>query len=474
MQITNRHSTIKPLTALLSLSLLLVISLAQADETIDLKVSFQNGHQCRVSANYEHSGNVLVLVDDESETANEVGKKVKSLPLTVMGQLAYFQRTSSPQQAIRYFEVAKAEIKLDQGFTQPSLADSNRLIIARLKPEDGEQVELASISDTLKQSELELIQNPADPLAIPNLFTKEKIKQGSKWEPEKHDLAKLLGVFEINETDVQLLLKKVDGNSAHVYLMGSVNADVDDVTTQMEISGVATIDLQSQAITSFKLGIQETRNPGQIAPGFEGKTRIDIRFTPNATSPKLSNEALAKHTENRKIRQRLKWTSEAGKFALTYDTRWKMIAAEDEGAVLRFVDKGDLITQCSVVQLPARPADQPLKLETYKTEVGKILQADKEARLVSANQFQTPSGLTALRVIVAGQESEVPINWFYYHVSAKDGRQVTFVFTLEEPLANRVAVIADQLINELEFQTVPKIVAQADATNKPETKSKNP
>jgi hypothetical protein len=141
---------------------------------------------------------------------------------------------------------------------------------------------------------------------------------------------------------------------------------------------------------------------------------------------------------------------------------------------LRFVDKGDLITQCSIVQLPARPADQPLKLENYKTEVGKILQADQDARLVSANQFQTPAGLTALRVIVSGKESELPINWFYYHLSAKDGRQVTFVFTLEEPLAKRVVVIADQLINEFEFNKLPKIVAKADLETKPETKSKNP
>jgi hypothetical protein len=466
--IANYHAPV-----VLILGLLFLPTVANADDSIDLNVRFQNGNQCRVTANYEHSGNVIVLTDDESETEQiDVEKKAKSLPLTVRGQMAYFQRTSSPEQAIRFYEVAQADIKLEKGSAQPNLSKVNRLIIARLKAESGEQLEMASISDTLDQSELDLIQNRADPLTLPRLLSKSKIKQGSKWEPANDDLAKFLGVLKVNESTLQILLKKVDDRTARLHLMGSVNADVDDVTTQMDITGIALVDRKTQMISSLKLGIQETRNPGQIAPGFEGQTRIDLRFAPDAETPELSNSAIAKYTENRKIRQRLKWESEAGHFLLTYDPRWKLIASEEEGAVFRFVDRGDLITQCSIVQLPPRPVDQPLKLEVYKQEVGKIMQADKDARLVNASQFLTPSGYTALRVIVAGQESELPINWFYYHLANQDGRQMTFVFTLEESLAKRVEAIADQLVKELQFLELPEKVADANVAPPAPTKSK--
>lgn len=475
MQKDRRCKAINHSATALILSLLCFATVAHADDTIDLKLRFPNGKQCRVTANYEHAGNVIILTDGDAEAeSDQPEKKAKPLPLKVTGQLAYFQRTTNAQQAIRYYEVAQAKIKLEHGSTNPNLSDDNRLIIARLKSGAGEQIEMASISDTLMQSELELIQNPADPLTLAGLLSQDGVKAGSKWKPSDSDLAKFLGVLRINESNVQVQLKKLDARSARLYLMGSVNADVDDVTTQLEISGIAIVDMTTQMISSLKFGVQETRNPGQIAPGFEGKTRVDMRFAFDAQSPKLSNAAIAKYTQNRKIRQRLKWKSDDGNFLLTFDPRWKLIASEGDGAILRFVDQGDLMAQCSIVQLPPRPVNQPLKLDNYKKEVAKILEADKNAQLVGASQRITPQGLTVLRVVVAGEESGLPINWFYYHLGNQDGRQMTFVFTLEESLSKRVVGIADQLVDEFEFQAVAKKVANKDSNAPQATSSKTP
>lgn len=455
-------------TFLFALLLLVFATDSQAQESVNLEIKFAQGVQARIACDYSHSGSVIVNNADQG--------KIVSLPLDVDAKMTFFQLTTSDEQTIRFFESASGKIKLEKGMTNPSLDASNRLIVARLKANPGGVVEMASMVGVLEQAELELILNPADPMTLAAVFNKTDVKEGDQWNPSTFALAKMLRVHQIKESNVKLLLKKVDADSARIYIMGSVLADVFDVTTRMEISGIAIIDQQSHTLSSIKLDIRETRAPGQIAPGFEGKTKIDIRIT-DASTTQLSNSALAKHTKNQKIRQRIKWQSKSGNFTVNFDPRWKMIATEDDAAILRYIEKDELLAQCNIVQLPSRPADKPLTLNVYKKEVAKVLADDKHASLISAASVPTLTGDSALRIVVGGKEDGLDVNWFYYLVSSDDGRQVTFVFTMAKSVSQRVTPIATQLINEFEFQPVPKKVASATSdqsnANRPRDTSQN-
>ncbi|MFT5299332.1 MAG: hypothetical protein ACI87E_001951 [Mariniblastus sp.] len=442
------------LTLLTFASLGFAPTTASAQNTIDLKIEFAKGEQTQIKCDVAHNGSVVLL--------NEENSQILRLPLDVDAKLNFFQLINGSNQAIRYYDSAAATIKIKDGVTQPALGNTNQLIVARLKSDSGELVDLASMTGTLEQPELELLQNQADPLTLANVFSKTNVKEGDKWKPSTKALAKLLRVHEITGSSVELLLKKLDKKSAKVYIMGSVAANVDDVTTKMDISGIALIDLPSNLLSNLKLSIRQQRGPGQVAPGFEGKSKIDIRVT-QAKSPKLTQESLAKLTQNRKIRQRVQWVSDAN-FVVTYEPRWKMIMAESDAALMRYIDKDELLAQCNIVQLPSRPANNPLTLEAYKKEVAKIVAADESASLVSATQVPpTSNGNTAMRVVVAGLEEGLAVNWHYYHIADKDGRQMTFVFTLAESVSNRVGSVAMRLVNEFEFRPAPKVVTPAAA-----------
>lgn len=438
----------------LSLSAFVLVVFASptfSQETIDLNVNFEKGSQCRVVCDFMHSGTVTIPSEETGE--------IVSLPLSVDAKLSFFQRTTSQEQTIRFFEKANGRIKLDRGTTKPELHSNNQLIVARLRGRAGEQVELASMAGILDQAELELIQNPADPMTLSPVFSRPAVKEGDSWQPPVEALAKMLGLNRIEESKVRILLKKYDSKLARVYILGTLLGDVNDVVTEMELSGVAMINRIDNSLSSLKLTVRERRGPGQIAPGFDGKTKIDIRIS-DATTDRLSNESLAKYTgKDSKIRQRVRWQSESGKFSVTYEPRWKMIATEKDAAVLRFIDGDELLAQCNIVQLPSRPADNPLTLEDYKTEVAKIIAADENAVLLAATSLPTRAGHMALQVSVGGQEEGVPVNWFYYHVTNEDGRRVTLVFTLAESVSRRVDPIAAQLVNEFKFEPMVKKIA---------------
>ncbi len=449
---------------------------ANAQEKFDLKVELPTNKHYRISSVYEHIGRVLVITDsaESKDTKQNVKKlEIKPLKLAVEAKMTYVQRTMSKVQAVRYFENASAKIKLDKGVSNPRLTENNRLVVARSKTKEkgNQEVEMASVKDTLQQTELDLIQNPADPMTLASLLNKEGVKQGDSWKPSKITLAKFLNVNEIIESDVKVLLKKVDDKSARVFVMGDVVADVDDVSTEIQVSGVAVIDRTTNMLSSFKVALSENKKPGQISPGFQGDTKIDLRFSPTDSIKALSNETLAAYVKGGKIRQRLKWVSRLGFCQLIYEPRWRMITEEQEAALLRFIDDKELIAQCNVVLLPRRAANKPLTLDLYKREISKIVDKDKNAKLVTADSTRLPTGETSMRVVVSGIEGGVPVQWFYYNVASPDGRQIAFVFTLESKVSNRAATIAKQLVSEFQFKDPPRRVAAKRNTTAKKTSS---
>ena len=425
---------------------------AIAGDKVNLEINSKRGFQQKVNARFEHDGKVVVDQAGQKETPD-------SLAMKTVADLAYYQRSTGSDkdpQAIRYFASSHGNFNIDKGKSSASLGKDNRMIVARLKSVPGQRLQMASVVSMLDQSELELIKNPADPLTYRRLLEKSSVAEGDKWEVDKEALADFLLVDRVLFTDARLMLKTATSTKARVYLMGQVDATIDDVGTSMKVSAIFDIDMKRKMVTDVRLSVNENRQAGQIAPGFEGKSRIDIQLIADSSCKYLTPDALKKITKSRRIKQRLQWKPNEEKFALEYDPRWRMIASESEAAVLRYVDDGDLLAQCNIVQLPSRPATNPLTLDGYKKEVQKIIKGDKNAALIDAKKLTTATGLDALRVAFKGIEGGVPVQWIYYHVAADDGRRLTFVFTLEEEIASIFQPSDQRMVNGLSFYIAPK------------------
>ena len=432
-----------------------------------LAIEFAKGSQVQVLGEYEYEGSVIVIpeADRTKPGVKPKAQKSKALPLRVAADLKYFQRSTGEGQAVRLYDSAVAKIKLDTGATKPELEMANRLVISRLKDKPGMRVEMASIKDMLNQKEYELLQTAADPLSLPMLFSKKKAVVGEKWKPNLDALAKFLNVDKIITTDVKMNLKSVENGKARVYVSGAVTANQYDVMSAISLAGYALIDLKTKRVESVKLSTDERCPPGQISPGFEGRTRVDISFKHGVDNAALSNKALADAMSSSRVAQRLKYESEQGRYRISYDPRWKLIAGESDTAIMRFIDKGELLSQCTVVMLPRRAANQPLSLDKYKREIAKVIEKDSGAKLIKADEVITKTGVKAMSIVVASEEDGLPVNWIYYHLASEDGRQLTFVFTLAESVSDRVVGVANQLINEFQFLSVQTKVAQKRRPN---------
>ncbi|MDA8563300.1 hypothetical protein N9L06_02490 [Mariniblastus sp.] len=433
-------------TPMLAVLFLTFISTTSA-RSVDIDLEFDKSTQTRVVSEYLHEGDVVVpKASDKTQT--------NPLPMRVQAHMDYFQRytgNASENQAIRFYREAKSSIKVDDGTTAAVLSNGNRHIVTRVVSGSARPIQVASLGDALQQSELDLLRNPGDPLTVPALLNRENVSKGDKWDAPKKALGSFLSVDRILKSDVKLLLKSIENGQAKIYFSGKVRANVDDVKTDIELSGLVVANLKDRSFSTVRLSIREQRKQGQLAPGFYGRTKIETRLSSVKPVKQLSTSVIKQLTAGKKIQQRLKWVSEAGRFQVKYDPSWRLIASEKEAAILRFLSEGESMAQCSIVRLASRPADNPLTLETFKKEVTSMVDVDKDAKLVSAEQLKSRSGLNILEIQVSGVVEEVPLNWMYFHVSNNQGRCVTFVFTLEEELAGEVRPAARKLVSNLTF-----------------------
>ncbi len=410
-----------------------------------------------VKVQYQYTGSITAENDDQQD-------QPRVFPLDTRILVNFDQRVTNASansaQAVRVFDQAKAEIKAGRGATSSKLSSNNELILARIKSnnKDLSEYQFASVADTLTQREYELVKNPADPLTFHRVFNKKNAKVGDKWKVGESDAASFLALDRIISSELFLSLESVKGGVARIFVSGIVKGEIDDAIAEMKVNGLATLDLATQQITALRMDIETNRRVGQVAPGFDGQVKIDLSIRPINDNPRIDRQALNRAYRGKKVRFTFKVDQENSDFTIDCDPRWRVIASEKEGAILRYIDDGQLLAQCNVVQLPDRPVDKPLKLEEFKLEVGKII-SQSQAKIVNASESQTPNGLNALRLLVSGIESNIPVNWLYYHLTSSDGRRLTVVFTLEQDVADEFGDADRSLVEQVRFK--PQAMTQA-------------
>ena len=202
--------------------------------------------------------------------------------------------------------------------------------------------------------------------------------------------------------------------------------------------------------------IKEQRGVGHVSPGLDVVAKVTMRISPLAESTHLTKEALAKLSPvpTPELTQ-LIYESQRGKFRFVYDRRWDLTSDDPTLAVMRLVDRGELIAQCNVSPLPPVSAGKQTSLGEFQADVKKSL-GKNFGQFVNASEKPGHDNVRILRVVASGEVSQLPIQWIYYLVANEQGQQVSLAFTLEKSLAKRFNSADEPLISSLRFTGTPE------------------
>ena len=142
-----------------------------------------------------------------------------------------------------------------------------------------------------------------------------------------------------------------------------------------------------------------------------------------------------------------------------HSRQWHLLNQNSDSATLRFVEKGDLLAQCTLKRLPDALPGEHVSEQVFRTDIQKTLDKNLE-KLVEAERIKTTSNLYTYRVVAQGsikttndKDEDVlqPMMWHYYLIADPSGRQLAVVFTFTPEHASRFANRDLELVRNLEF-----------------------
>ncbi len=456
---------IQRLRALTAVASLVVVAMmapsrpAAADEPLEPKPSAEaeTGSNEKIKL-FVASGKRLREVTAVLEARGELllrgeKKKVERIAMEVKGELEYSEKLISDdgQHAIRYYNKAEAQIRIGKGGVKPRLRDERRLIVAK----NSDRLRYRAPQGPIRRTELDLLRAQGDSLALAELLPTEAVAIGDTWTPTAGSWAKVMALDSVTQTDVEFTLSERESALAVIEFSGVLDGAVGGVATEIRLRGKMNVDSELNEITWFAISTKEKRAISAAEPGVEATGRLRVAIRPRAKNAKLADSAIAGlPTDVGPATRILELESEKIGFTLVHDPRWRLMIERPDVAILRMVEDGDVLAQCSISRLTARPVDKPFGLVEFQRDIQLAL--DKHfGQFIETQQYETESGQKVIRVTASGIVSEVPIHWIYFHLTDNHGERLSLAFTLDAKLVERFGGADRTLVNSLEIRPAP-------------------
>ncbi|MEX0820294.1 MAG: hypothetical protein WD070_11910, partial [Pirellulaceae bacterium] len=373
---------------------------------------------------------------------NADGKQVNRLPLRVSGSSRYDERTlrtrsvGSSKRDARFYRQATATIAIGDSRLEMELSEDRKLVMADAGPT---KLTLFSPLGPLTRDELELIQTQGSSSLVDRLLPARPVALNAEWTHDADDLAPLLGLDAIHQTDVNSVLRQVESDVAIVDMAGKVSGAIDGVASDITLRAKYNFNLRSRQITWLAMSIREDRAIGHATPGFEVTARVRVEINDQPSSPELSVSLLNQlPLDLNSGSTLLRLDSAPGGFGLLHARNWHVMVDRHDVTILRMIDQGELIAQCNLSSLPDLAAGKRVQLPEFQADIERAL-GKSFGQFVEASQQKNESGHRVLRAVVSGLASELPIQWIYYHISDDEGRQTAVVFTMDAKIVEKFA-----------------------------------
>jgi len=389
-------------------------------------------------------------------------------PIAVEARFDFVERPAIGEDAAasREYREAKGVVRIDDRSSEIALpADARRVAVALRGTTPTPYLTDAFLS----REEADLLDTPFDSLLLDRLLPSDPISVGGKWTVPADAAAGMLTIDTIESGGLQAELTAVDAEQATVRITGIVDGAVDGVPTHLTIEGecrVAATAADDEPATWRLIApqvaavtIRERRQAGHVAPGFDVEARVAVARRPVAPSGAEETAPVPEPAPSMRRRGAgrpgLVWHADRdGNYDLVCDARWRVVEDGPTGLVLRLVDHGALVGQCSLTALPRSDALAPPTIAEVQRDVERSL-AGQFGRFEHASEATRSDGVRIVRVVSEGTAENLPFRWIHHVLTDSSGRRAAVTFMLEASAAKRFAAADREFVDGLAFATVP-------------------
>ena len=405
-------------------------------------------------------------------------------PITVDARFD-FEETAVREAAVptvsRTYTDAVAALQIGGEEVVTSLAnDARRLLVVR----QGTTPEPYLEDAFLTAAERDLLSLPFDAVLLDDLLPRAAVAVGEAWEVAADLAAGLLAIDTIESGTIKARLEEVTDGRGRMTLSGSVEGWVDGVPARLTVSGgcaaparevdADAADSQAPAwrieprVDHVSVVIRERRQAGHVAPGLDVEARLVVARSPAAGTGSGQQRlavheraATGKNIQDTTVIQdvtmetrrrgpgrpgRVWHRDAAGRFDLVHDARWRTVEDGSTGLVMRLVDRGALVGQCSVVAGVA--GDAPPTIADVRSDIERSL-AGQVTGIDEATEEERADGVRIVRVVSSGAAAGLPFTWIQSVLVGTNGGRVDVTCMVQASMRERFADADRDLVGSL-------------------------
>lgn len=428
----------------------------------------------RVSLQEPAETSRIVRVDGEASGEGQAqtpqaGGKAVALKSEIKAKWQYHEarlssggRDSEAYRALRYYGPLDVRVQIAEQVTTPALRDSMRLIVAEGKP-DG--LRFFSPNAPLMSQELEVLETPADALALLALLPNDPVEKGDSWKPAGWVLQFITGVEAVEKSELTCVAESVSETEARFKVNGKITGGLLGAGTEITLQGTCRFDVKQELLSEAELTIVEKRSVSPVTTGLNLTSKVRIVRSLD-THPALTLEA-AQGIPATASPEQLLILAEAPEWNLRWkhDRNWLVFHRTPQVAVLRLLDRGSLLAQCNVAPIkPAKPGEHMGEKE-FQQEVQRAIGKDFR-RIVQAEVVPSGDDRYIYRVtsvgeteqpVPGGDSKKISLQWIYYLIAAPTGQQIVLVLTLEPESEKRFENQDISLALGMQFMTSDRV-----------------
>ena len=405
------------------------------------------GSLLRVKTVVEVAGSLKVDSNDKGEA--------KAIPMKVSAEMFFDELGTSGKNSatIRHYWKAFADLEVNESKSRRELRKDRQLV---LLSGDSLSDRYSSPYGSLQRDELELIDVATNAFPLERLLPNKEVEEDGEWTLEESKIVELLRVEAIEHGDIVCKVAEVDENEAKIELNGKVEAEVDGVKTQIDVVGKYHFQRKQKFVSWIALAVKEKRSIGFSSPGFDVVARIRMARQRIDKSEALAKKSVTSiRTKPNESDLLLDFVSADNFYQMALDRRWFLLSQHKSSAKLRMVDGGDLLATCKVDQLTKSVPGKQVTLDGFRGDVQSALGKNCK-EILSASETVNAQNVKVMRVVAAGEVSETPIRWIYYHLSNDEGYRLSLIFTHEASLESRFAGTDKEMTSSIAFLPQPE------------------
>ncbi len=374
----------------------------------------------------------------------------------------------------RHYADASADLTIAGDRSRVTLADDARTVLVALQ---GTTATPYLAEAFLAREERDLLETPFDPLLLDALRPMAAVTTGDSWDVPADIVAGLLAIDTIESGGIRATLAGVEDGRAAVTLAGIVDGAADGMPTHVVVEGSCAMAVTEDPaarpcrldgpVHSVTVTWRERREAGHVAPGFDVEARLSCALSTADAGMLVADPAVAPGTRRLGAgRPGLIWHRDrSARYDLVHDDRWRVIEDGAEGLVMRLVDRGALVGQCSITALPPSDA-RPPQLAEVQRDVERSL-AGQFDHVVHAAEATRSDGVRIVRVEAAGTAEGRPFRWMHHVLADGAGHRVAVTCMVEQPMVSRFAAADRDLVDGL-------VVAPGDGAGRTVDGAKSP